>query len=264
MGKQNMDLKNPTDAVMDNTDNQLNINYEDLLLVSSGVDDEGVPVSLATITIDKVVGDDEQYGEKTITLDKAVMNFFYSGGCLVIQADFASDGGYEYARAVAIMQEFLENANDAEYINNHFFGVVVVPMFLAGQVTIVMQDLVYFTGMDLPDNEKRLIMCFNDLESQVVYAGESVDMKEIENSLRAQIERQIARMDDEIAAINKEIEEANNYNPYQQSLKEQFDRMPGEGLHHNGEDEYGYDDDDDDNGKGSGGSSSWMRSASDD
>ena len=236
-------------------DNELNISYEDLMLVASGTDEEGKPVSIVTIAVDRIDDENEQVADNTIMLDKAVFNFYVSGGCLVAEGDFPDDGSFQYGKVIEYLSTYLDNMQDEEYAKHHVLGVVIVPMCLDGKVSVVMPDLVYFTGMDLPDSQKRLIMCFNDLQSQVV-SDMDIDIEEIEKNVRAEIYREQKRTEQEIAAINKEMEDLNNANPYQQNIMDRYSGIPSNSLSGNAMD-------DANGGGGQDMKNTWMRTSKD-
>lgn len=200
---------------------EFKIEYEDLILASSGILDNGSPASMATIMVDKISESGEQVADMQITMQSAVLHFFYSGGCLVAQVDFPKTATAEYNRTAYVLSTFMEKSGQPEYLKDHGFGMVIIPMAFYGQITIVAQDLVYFTGFDLPDGSKRLIMCFNDLATQVLQ-NDDIDYAEIEETVKQAAQREEAKLNDELNAVYAELEEVNKSNPYQEMIDEKL------------------------------------------
>lgn len=203
---------------------EMDISYDDLLMVSSGVTKDGHPASMATVVIDKINYMGEQAADMQVLLQNAVLYLFHSGGSTVMQADFPRTAAFEFSQAIEILSVFSQNSSDDEYVKNHGFGTVVVPMALYGKISIVFQDVVYFTGFDLPNMEKRLIICFNDLATEVIQAGENIDYAEIEQTVRADLQRQHDKLEEEIQEVQAALEKEQNNNPYQQMIEERYGR----------------------------------------
>lgn len=213
---ENMNIEN------NETQTEFNYTYEQLMMLASGIDEENRPVTAATLAIDKINEDGEQVEDRVVVFDNAVIDFFVSGGCLVMQVDFPANRTHIFKRAVEYISDYLDNAQDEDYAQTHAFGVVAVPMVFRGKISVVLQDLVYFTGFELPNADKRLILCFNDLVTQVIDNGDEINYDEIESNVLAQINREQRQMEDEIAAINQEIEELSKYNPYEENILERY------------------------------------------
>lgn len=211
------------------------ISYEDLLMVASGTFDTGEPASIGTVVIDKLNSAGEQVPDMEILLQKSMFSFFASGGCLVVQVDFPPTGAFEYSKAIDILATYHANASDEEYVNTHVLGVIVVPMLFQGQITISLRDLVYFTGFDLPNLEKRLIMCFNDLETEVMDTSGMVDYEKLESQIKAEIQREQDKLQEEIDAVNEELENEKKINPYSEALLEKYNQSPELNLEKHGE-----------------------------
>lgn len=205
-----------------NENNKLTIQYEDLILVASGEMENGSPSSIAAVVIDKKNDAGEQIADMQAVLNGAVLNLFASGGCMVVQADFPKENGFEYNKAIDVLSAYLEHSQEENYLKNHGFGMTVVPMVFEGKITIVLQDLVYFTGFDLPNYEKRLILCFNDLMTEVIQTGDEIDYNDIELMVRSQIQREQRQLEDELKAVTDELEEIKKQNPYQQMVQEKL------------------------------------------
>lgn len=225
MSEQILDT-NKNDNSMDDV-KQLNMKYEDLLLIASGELESGEPSSIATVAIDRLTNEGEQVTDMQMIIQSAYFSYFASGGCLVVQIDFPQKARFEYERTINIVSTFLSHSQDEEYLKTHGLGVVVVPMALEGQITMLLQDLVYFTGFDMPEYGTRLIMCFNDLATVVTSSGEEINYEELNAQARAQALREKESIQQQIDAVEQEIYEMENQNPYQQKIQEQLAKNNG-------------------------------------
>lgn len=218
------DSENKSGAAVKNNSEQpvLNIKYDELLSVASGIMKDGNPASIATAVIDKISLSGEQTADMQTIMQEAVIYLFHSGGCTVMQADFPKTAAFEFSRVIEILSAYSQNSSDEEYLKTHGFGVFVVPMALYGQVSIVYQDVVYFTGFDLPNMEKRLIICFNDEVTEVICTGDEIDYAEIEQSVMADAQREHDKIEQEIRQVQAELEKEQNENPYQKMIQEKY------------------------------------------
>ena len=196
----------------------IEINYQDILYIASGTDKDGSPLSGGTIAIDEIISDDE-----TKTLENAPLDCVFAihceGGAVVLQCDFSGNQVHEQSKVLKICQNYIDRKN-AEPTNNEVLNVVVVPLQLQGIITLFFQGLTYYTGVDL-GNVKRVILVFDNLLTQV-FQNPDVDIKEIQASVEAELSRQKAEIEHQIYEAQEELKKYNRDNPFEDMIQEQY------------------------------------------
>lgn len=196
----------------------IELNYQDVLFVASGVDKAGNPKSGGTIAIDQIVSEDD-----TQTLANAPMDcefqIYSEGGAVVLQCDFSGAQIHEQAKVLTICQDYLSRKNENPN-NNEILSVLVVPIPLQGSISILFQGLTYFTGIDF-GTVKRLILVFDNTLTQL-FKTDDVDMKEIQGSIELELKRELESLDNQIFEAQEELRKLQNQNKYEAMVKERF------------------------------------------
>lgn len=205
------------------------ITYADIIKLINGSDENGAPYSSACLAVDKIISDDETQTLSNVILKSAEINAYTEGGCCVIEAIFPPNATFERRKAYEICMEWL-NQNDNENLNENddsynVLSLLVSPLRLCGNLHMLFSNLVYCTDITLEDKRHKLIMCFDNLVTEV-YQTEDIDYEalilQVEQELQYQEDetnRRIQEMKDE----TKQIEEEQNL--YAQHIKKQYENF---------------------------------------
>lgn len=199
-------------------DEVIELNYHDVLFVASGIDKDGNPRSGGTIAIDKVLSEDE-----TKTLENAPMDCVFQihseGGAVVLQCDFSGSQAHEQSRVLTVCQNYMDRKNQNPE-NGELLSVLVVPIPLQGNISILFQGLTYYTGIDL-GKIKRVVLVFDNTLTQL-FQTDDVDMKEIQMSVEAELNRQRMELENQISEAQEELKKVQNNNQYEEMIQSRY------------------------------------------
>ena len=211
-------------------DNVIEIEISDLIKISNGVDEDGKARSAGSLTITKVNGMYEKSEDeiqekdvktvKEVTVGGSTINMFVQGGCAVVEIDMPAQFAFEYRNMMEILSKWFKDIDNPEY-DDHLLTFSVVPLILGGQITLLFQNIAYYSGIRTDDGYK-LIMCFDNTATEY-YEIEGIDYRAIqmaiEDELRQEeeiIAQQLIEAENELKKIKEEE------NPYLQNLKAQY------------------------------------------
>lgn len=212
----------------------VDINYYDILAVASGLDNDGFPRSGATLTVEKVTQEDEtQHIIDTAPMD-CEFQIYSEGGAVVLQCDFTGQKVPEQRQILDICQRYMERKND-NLKNGEVLSIVLVPIPLQGNISLLFQGLTYYTGIDMGAS-RRLILVFDNLLTNV-YQTDDIDMKEIQMTVEAEIKRQQDTLDQELYEAEQELKNLEAENQYAAMVKDKYTNMQPEKVQKKDENE---------------------------
>lgn len=212
--------------------NELKLNFDDLMYLCSGVDDNNNPLSACTLSTIRQGADEEPDDEKEpeaqVYLKGAVNTIYYDAGCTVLQMDFPITSTYEFNAATDTLSDWYQQR--AEGDADLHVSTVVVPMSLEGQLCFAYSDPVYFMAIPMEDRS-RMILCFNT-QSVEIYAPDDIDYESLVEDVNAELTQAEKTADREMNEAAAEYEAAKkaaaDSNPYAQSLKDRTDAKVAE------------------------------------
>lgn len=212
------DIENEDNAA-DDEDNPFEITIEDALYLAQYVDENGVPNSTASVSIEEGLDDGTSKTRSNCFITEGVFSFSISGGCAVVQIDFPRSATVEYNRASKILDKWFSNRDNEEYAEC-ILMTTILPKALRGKLVFMFEDLVYYTGIAMKDSE-RLILCF-DNELATAAEIEEVDFDDILREAEIEAKREEELVQHEYNQLLEEIEQTEDFNPYEESIKEDY------------------------------------------
>ena len=198
----------------ENNQEEITLDYHDILQIASGTDEDGNPNASAIIAIDEIEAEDQISQVINAAFEKAVIDIFASGGCVVVQADFAAESRFAYERSITVASQWMENMDSEDY-KNRLLSLVVVPMPLGGTIYLVFRGLVYFMATDIDRQTSRLILCFDNAMTQII-SDDDIDINEISELVQLELAQQEKEVDLEDMAAQEEYEKAKQEAEYQE------------------------------------------------
>ena len=189
-----------------------------VLQLCSGTDADGEPNAFAVLTVDTVTEDTDTIPYASVAFGNPVLNLYGSGGCVVVTADFTAGGTFEFRRARDILAEWFDKKNTPEF-KNRLLSLVISPVLLNGQLVTIYHEAVYAQGIQLDAITYRLIIAFDNTETQELIASD-IRLDE----LKTQVTNELARREAEAkAAAQTAVEEAeNDYNAYEEAIRREY------------------------------------------
>lgn len=213
-------------------ENIVEIDFQDVIRIASGVDDAGNPNSSVSLAIYKLgEREDDILTEQEVAFSNAVTSIFASGGCIVVQVDFPSSCKFESRRATQIAAEWMGNMNSEAY-KNKFLSLVIVPLQLFGQIYISLSELVYFSAFYVAKDETRLILCFDNTSTQCYETGD-IDLESIQSQVDQELRDEEQALDDEAYDIEQQIKKLQEYNPYEEEIRRKYSSVDSLDLDNN-------------------------------
>ena len=219
---------------MDNTEEIIEVEFQDILRISSGLDESGNPRSAGTLSILEVNGleniqteeDADKLSEKDVktikevTISTSAINLFVSGGCAIVDIDLPLQSAFEYRSIVSICKNWLDNINNEKY-DNQLLSFTLVPLLLQGQISIVFHNLTYYSGIS-NDNGYKIILAFDNNVTDC-YEIDGIDYKAIKAAVANEIKLEDEALEKEIMEAEEEIKKLERENnPYLDTINEQY------------------------------------------
>lgn len=195
------------------------ITIEDALYLAQDVDENGIPNSTASVSIEEGLDDGTTRSKSNSFITKGVFSFSISGGCAVVQIDFPRSATVEYNRVSKVLDKWFSNRDNEEYAEC-ILMTTILPKTLRGKLVFIFEDLVYYTGIAMKDSE-RLILCF-DNELATAAEIEGVDFDDILREAEVEAKREEELVQNEYNQLLEEIEQTEDFNPYEESIKEDY------------------------------------------
>lgn len=216
--------------------------FNGVLGAAAGRDTDGVPNCTASLAIDVVGAENVVETKANALIGEGELNFTYSGGCMVVIADFRKSATVEFESMIRVCQDFFDD-DMAE--KEKSISLTVFPKPLGGDFVILMSDLAYYVGLET-ENGKRLIMCFDNDSTEIVPVN--IDFEKMLAEADAEDEAEYRELEQEFFELKKKQHELEN-SIYLDSIKRYA--TSGEDLldggaddRHNEQDEQGGDADD--------------------
>lgn len=200
---------------------EFNLRLEDVLALCCGRDEKGQPNCASSVVLQKVAPDGSAETATEIPLKDTEVRIVTYRGCTVIQTNFARSSTFEYNRAYDTITKWISDPLMDDEGNTYILSLVLVPTALDGMIYAVVSSPVYATGALPEGGAGSIVMAFDTFSIQV-FEDEEADMEAIENEVKAQLMREEARLDEEIATITDEYEKA--------SRRTGFDNIYEEGV----------------------------------
>jgi hypothetical protein len=196
----------------------IEVTFEEIIAVASGMTEDGLPASTSSLVINNVISPDEIHSEMEVQFGETPVEIFASGGCIVMQFDFTKTHLFDFNRAMQLCSTYFENISNEEYENTRHLILTVFPFAFYGDLIIACQDLVYFTALDLPDNGKRLLLCFNNNVTQCITTDGFDYNRELVN-IDNEIKREYNELVEKVADAEEEVRRLENTNSYEEKVK---------------------------------------------
>lgn len=184
----------------------IELTFEEIINAGSGLSRDGQPASVGRIMINHALDKDTVKNDDEASFGSAIIDYFASGGCIVLQADFPMKNTRDFEHIANICSTYFENVNDEAWHENRDLMVVMIPMAFYGDIVIVLRDLVYFTSINLDNGGIRLIMCFNNTMTQLI-ENEDIDYNAIALEVRGEDAREEEDLQNELMMAEKELKE---------------------------------------------------------
>ncbi len=222
----------------ENLKDDIEITFSDIIKIADGIGVDGRTKSTGSLNINEIDGFKDMTQEelenideskvktvKQIILTQSVFNIYVSGGCAVLDIDIPVQSGLEYRSVMDACSGWFNRANDSKY-DNQFLSFTLVPLLLGGQITIVFQELVYYSGIQTDEGFK-VILCFDGNLTNCVQL-EGVDVKSINMAIAEEIRLEEEQLDMEIAKVQAEVDRLKEeQNPYARNIRDMQDSELG-------------------------------------
>lgn len=193
----------------------VDVTFAEIYSLACGMDNElNFPRGSGILSIDAIISENETRTISNAPLD-CEFNIFCEGGAIVIQCDFIKGQEHELDAAVELCDEYINgktNDPDKQWI----LSMILVPLALDGVINIAFMGLTYY--IRLSDNDTyRLVLVFDNTLTQI-FGIEGEDIAGIKASIEAEFLREERRLDDEIYEAQLEYEKLARYNPFADSV----------------------------------------------
>lgn len=156
------------------------------------------------------------------TVISYVLNLYLNEGCAVVELEFEDEKLEDYQRCLDIVSQWVQTANE-----RHVLSLLIMPTALNGQAGFMFYNPLYYLGYNDAETKKhKLVLCFNNLDTQVLENNE-IDTDQIASEVESELKReeeyyhqQIQNMEEETKKINQEN---NIYQQYVTDKYENFD-----------------------------------------
>lgn len=195
---------------------------DQIMQMCSGTDKEGFPNSFGVLSIDTITEDMGTVTYASVALGSPVINLYGAGGCVVVTADFQSANMFEFRRARDILTEWIERKNEPDFLNR-ILSLTISPVLLEGRLMTIYHDIVYAQGVPVDERTHRLIMAFDNTQTQEVIDSD-INLHELKTAVESEIARQEAEARAALIEAEKEVaeEEASEYNPYEEAVVREY------------------------------------------
>lgn len=150
-----------------------------------------------------------------------VLNLYLSEGCAVVELEFADENHADYERCLEIVSQWVQVANES-----HVLSLLIMPTALNGQAGFMFYNPLYYLGYQDADTKKhKLVLCFNNLDTQVVEDNE-IDAAQIAEEVENELKREEAYYHEQLHAVEEEIKQMKqDDNLYQQYITEKYENF---------------------------------------
>ena len=200
----------------------IELSFEEIINAASGLSADGQPATAGNIMISRLVEEGVVKNDEEASFGTAVIDFFASGGCMVVQADFPMKDTKNFEKIADICSTYMTQVGNEAWHENRDLIAIMVPLAFYGDISIVLQDLVYFTAINLENNGTRLIMCFNNMMTQLV-ENEDIDYNKIVLEARNQEMREEDKLRNDLQMAEDKLKDLENQeNSYAMNVTQGF------------------------------------------
>ena len=198
------------------------VGFEDIIRLSNGLDNYGYPRSAATISVDKVINEEDTENISNVELTGAEINIFSSGGCAIVQVDFPPTSLFAFNKSKDMCDEWFNNFKE-NVEDNKFLMMTIIPSSLIGQLILMYNNLVYYQVNELPKGN-RLVLAFDNNATQVL-ESEGFDYIEIINAVNSELREEEEELNNELDLVEQELKEIESKNIYAENVIEKYGKV---------------------------------------
>lgn len=210
-------VENITEEVEDTE--EIEIDFEDLLILSTGLDENGIPNTTAVLTIEELVDEKILKRRKEVVIDEGSFAYAIEGGCAVVEIILNKQNTNQYKRTCDICNAWLTNKDSEEY-KNRIITLTIMPRVMEGQLVISLEGLVHYLGI-AEENESRVILCFDNNRTRIFETG--VDYNEIKNQVELETLNEERELDSKIFETEEEIKKLEEEIYYEENIANVMD-----------------------------------------
>lgn len=177
----------------------MELNWNDVIKIASGKDEDGIPRSGATLAVDKIIENNKLEKVKEVFLRDAVITCTLRGGVAAITMDFQQLSHIAFDQSVKISREWLENLDNSEF-DDQKLTLTLVPYSLCGQVIVIFDGLSFMDSYSFTKDNKtyyRLILVFDNQYTSGLVTDE-IDYRQIQQKIAHDLERYEEQLDAEL------------------------------------------------------------------
>ena len=192
------------------------ITFQELIQIMNGVDENNNPLTAASLTEERPLKNNKSFETiNSISFEGGVFKINASGGCIVVEVEFPKTMIYKYTQIIRECQSWFDNINNPKY-DNRILTLTLVPLIAQGQLTVLLDNLVYFFGVKLDKTEK-VILCFDNNKTQI-YQTEDINFAQIKVNVDKELKRQEDELNQELDDIEQEIKDIESKNVFDESI----------------------------------------------
>ena len=205
---------------------EINLAYEDILRIASGRDSEGIPRSVGSLQLDKILSKTEVEPVKDIFLKDAVYKIYVSGGAAIITLDLPPEALGLYHKISKLCETWVEEIDQP---SDEQLTLLIMPYTLAGQIILVFNQMMFVDSYKYQNDKHqtcyKIILGF-DNEASYVIETDQIDYKSIQNEITLELKRYESQIDDEIQQAIEEEREAREQENLVDQQMQQFINKP--------------------------------------
>ena len=184
--------------------------WDELLHLVNGKDVNGLPLAASALSVDEV----NEAKSGNVTLQNEVMaagavGLILSGGLAVAGFRFRWKDKMEYETARILAEGWLSGLDKPDY-DRQMLTMTVSPLLMEGKLFLVLNDLTYAAGFEVPGGYA-LILGFDNHRTVPVVSDE-IDIKAMIKEVDAEFTWQAKELDKDVIVVEEEE------NPYEKSL----------------------------------------------
>ena len=184
------------------------ITFQELIQVMNGVDKNKNPLTAATLMEERPLKNQKALETvRSINFDYGVFNINASGGCIVVDVTFPKKMLYIYNQIMQECSQWFANIDNPAF-DDRVLRLTLIPIVLEGQITVLLDNLVYFFGVKFDDCEK-VILCFDNTKTSL-YQSEGLNLSQIKADIDKEIKRQEEELDKKLEEVENEIKDIEN------------------------------------------------------
>lgn len=212
------------DVLNENTEEieEVELQFEDLIILATGMGENDVPNSTALLTIEELTDKESLSKIKEVIIDEGSFAYAINGGCAVVEIIFKKQNTFQYKKTCDICETWIENSNNKEY-ENKIISLTVMPTIVKGEIVISFENLVYYLGIRDKD-ENRIIMCFDNNLTNIFETG--LDYQNIKKQVELEDLNEERELDEKIFQTEEEIKKLEDEIFYEEHIANMLENEP--------------------------------------